>query len=890
MKIRKIFTALLTFIFVIAGIVSFQQEGREVHAADTSVVEDVMNVKCQVTEGTDAGTTSPVNMRLVASVDCLENYSEAGFEIYYNGTDDPSTATPIIAKTSTVYKRIVASTTSGVEYNYSAKVISTDSEYFVTVTLININPANFDKPFYIKPFCKMIDGETVYGVSRYVKVSDSYNNIINLPVKATEAQTTGMTVDYNTTKLAQVAGYDCDGTYAHLKFQVNDGQTLSSLTSFAVKDSGGTTIDIVTHRNLTTEYNGDGVGDISWYTEALVADSAETEFVIATNADLYGLLSKSKSYNFASDKIYVVSDITVNKGNATGWATTAPDSTMWWTPINSFAGTFDGQGHTISGLYGNSDTDMGLFVATVDSTVIQDLKVKNSYFETAGNEVGLSAVSGSGHGTFKDIYADAILVKTGGYDGKGVGGILGFANASTGTATIENCWSNCTIQADGKRVAGILGSANTSHVTVSVKHCLNTGTITYTGTSQATYRFFGGVVGATGNNTSAPKTGSFTMDDCLNIGTVTTSGGTLNARGAIIGQVEGTVNVTNTYGLDTSASGMIGSGTASVTSKTAEQLSGNNAKKTTALDFDNYWSAAYDAEPILTTFADDTDTLWMDTTWFNTTTNKGTIKTRNQLYGFAALAGDGTFNSESKVYLGADITVNEGTASKWATTEAEYAWTPINAFAGTFDGKGHTISGIYAVGNYKELGLFGTTAVGSTVKDFKLINSYFYQTGTGNTGSIAGTAKGNLDGIYTNAIVEGTATHIGGIVSIVEGERYLLEAGTPEEVSRTVNENEYTVIKQEVTNVYGRTIVKMTNCWFDGVVNAESTNDWARIGGMVASPAAGRLDMKNCLFTGTIYANGVSSHTRIGGFVGTRGSHAATSDAPTTKIQRQLQK
>ena len=207
--------------------------------------------------------------------------------------------------------------------------------------------------------------------------------------------------------------------------------------------------------------------------------------MIATDADLYGLVDTASTYS-SSDKIYVVSDIEINTGKATNWGTSAPSLT--WTPISNFKGTFDGEGHTISGLYAKTSATLGMFTATATTTVIQDLKLKNSYFETAGTGAGLAAISGNGHGTFKNIYADATLVgtATGNNDGN-VGGILGLVKSATGTVTIENCWSNCNIQAAGRRVGGILGCGNSHAATVSVQHCLNTGTITNTTTG---YRFF----------------------------------------------------------------------------------------------------------------------------------------------------------------------------------------------------------------------------------------------------------------------------------------------------------------------------------------------------------------------------------------------------------------
>lgn len=55
--------------------------------------------------------------------------------------------------------------------------------------------------------------------------------------------------------------------------------------------------------------------------------------------------------------------------------------------------------------------------------------------------------------------------------------------------------------------------------------------------------------------------------------------------------------------------------------------------------------------------------------------------------------------------LGADIVVNEGNASDWANERPRLRWTPISNFAGSFDGQGHTISGIYGKSHGSKMAL-----------------------------------------------------------------------------------------------------------------------------------------------------------------------------------------
>ena len=108
--------------------------------------------------------------------------------------------------------------------------------------------------------------------------------------------------------------------------------------------------------------------DVEWY------DTDATEFVITTAEELYELALLSDFYNFEGQTVKLGADIVINEGNASDWGKKAPTNS--WYPIQKFAGTFDGQGHTISGLYGlGSDTKMGLFSNTQSSCVITNLYI-----------------------------------------------------------------------------------------------------------------------------------------------------------------------------------------------------------------------------------------------------------------------------------------------------------------------------------------------------------------------------------------------------------------------------------------------------------------------------------------------------------------------------------
>ena len=90
---------------------------------------------------------------------------------------------------------------------------------------------------------------------------------------------------------------------------------------------------------------------------------------------------------------------------------------------------------------------------------------------------------------------------------------------------------------------------------------------------------------------------------------------------------------------------------------------------------------------------------------------------------------------------------------------SNYDWTPIGnglsaRFLGTFDGQGHTISGINVVGTTPYAGLFGV--VNGTVKNLKLVNSTIE--GKRYVGSIAAEVRGTLENCYVGSDVTVTTT------------------------------------------------------------------------------------------------------------------------------------
>lgn len=199
----------------------------------------------------------------------------------------------------------------------------------------------------------------------------------------------------------------------------------------------------------------------------------EPEYGKGTTEDPYQIANAGNLYWFAS---YVnnenneacaklTADIEMNGGSLTGKinedGSVINDVTVYkWIPIGhgsdngnakQFKGTFDGDNHTISGLYFYDNKDyVGLIGNTASGTEIKDVIVKDSYFK-GGSHV--SGVCGQNYGTILNCS------NTGTVNGIGfnIGGVCGINNG-----TILNCNNTGTVSGSGTfdDIGGVCGTNN----------------------------------------------------------------------------------------------------------------------------------------------------------------------------------------------------------------------------------------------------------------------------------------------------------------------------------------------------------------------------------------------------------------------------------------------
>jgi len=879
---------------------------------------DVLSVKAQVSTR-DVNSDESVdarNIRFVSSVDTL-NYSRVGFSLKF--VDENGIVTDTKTSTSKdVFKRI-SSATTGDEYNFAPKVIDTKSERLFTATWkgtdntgVDVNAAT---GFHVQAYWKTLDGITVYGQSRYVTVSQGLevnSHLINMSIeKGNLSKGSPIKVVCGDEDVTSVSGsvIYTDDIYAHIVINMGTQKRneLKSATTFTIKDESGTTLATEVYRNFFREATL-GTADTSWY-EAYSSDtSEEKEYVIATASDLYGLASVLKDTdNFASDKIYLIKDITVNSGTIKDMSADQKAQLTPWTPMGKtgkvFVGKFDGQGCSISGLYSSTDTNYtGLFAQTGANAEIRNLILSNSYFaNTNASAYGLGSVVGLVvGGTFDSIYCtNDVVVESAGQQ---TGGVIGRLSLSNAVYHINNCWFDGQVNVTGTSsrnvyCGGIVGCVVQG--TLNISNCLNTGSVSYTCTATPTTTLMvGGICGGTMNATAF-----LNMSNCFNTGVVSApieSGvAGLLGYGNNVNTTEGKYQWTfnNCYVLETAcATGFYKVKDGAKASKTNTDFVSNAdnslvGHQSYTSDLFNlglysycksdsyteesrpYWVVNIDGMPTLKDFTTD----WVDVGWYyeNNPTDDGadifTISTAEELYGFSTISQGFNFAKDT-IQLGDNIDVNSAIVSVSAIASPDKnagirTWTPIGSdFAGTFDGNNKTIKGVYVNTTNANGGFFAKTVHGSIVKNFRLVDSYIYVNNTSaEAGSIAGYGAGTFENIYSNAVVTSTKNRAGGIVGRFQ------DGTLGTSVSFTIDDENTGWIK---------------HCWFDGSVTVSDSG--ACVGGIVAGVLNGKVEISGCLNTGKIvsgkYAAGLcgrgtnNAYLVMADSIGAGGEGAITGD------------
>ena len=559
-----------------------------------------------------------------------------------------------------------------------------------------------------------------------------------------------------------------------------------------------------------------------------------------------------------------------------------------WTPIGTqaspFCGTFDGDGHTVSGVYVDSGIDCAGFFGSVvipsntsgdtdapdkmtseyvlqhTQTSIKNIKITNAEIHggySVGGIVGYAENLGLSDCSFEgDVYGS----------GNSIGGIVGWAYYYT---VINQCYSSGTVSGN-QRVGGIAGYANGNSVIVksysdmAVSGKLNVGGVG--GTLSGAFLegcFFLGSVSADDTVGGLVGYALFsTVCDAYAIAPVTSTG---KEVGGTIGSVYGSECDSNFYSYETSGvDGTAGVGRTLADMKLSAFVKELNVQKA-YFCFD--YTEINNGYPVLAWML--SLDVWAGDRSVPQKNSSGTylISKPSELAWFAALV-NGQLNGMD-ANPNANATVTDNLLMNINVNDDSFGvieWTPIgideaHGYNGIFNGGGYNIAGLYTSSSSgdsgRNIGLFGYINTG-TVTNTVVLDGRI--SGIENVGGIAGYLKsGSILNCAVDSEVSGDKA-VGGLVGNLGGST--ASVSTSGMLGSIVGTN-YSNDKAFLTNVGG--VVGISNkatvnkCFNYATISAPNARF---VGGILGYNSAGTLT--NSYST----AAQTSGNVMVGGLVG----------------------
>ena len=489
------------------------------------------------------------------------------------------------------------------------------------------------------------------------------------------------------------------------------------------------------------------------------AGTVDDPYKISTGAELAYLAEKvNGGESYSGNYFKLTSDIRLNTDDV-------PTSENTWTPIgnssNKFQGTFDGDGHTISGLYitatGSGAGNLGLFGNLGNSAVIKNLIVKGTV--DCDKKTYVAGIAGR-------CVAWKTVVQNCGFYGNvvggnsNVGGVVGFGNN-----VAKNCWYYYSGDTDGYKVGvsgGTAGNNCYQNVSSSAKGTYVQANFADTVTEKLNASLSDGdklwKVGTKHPEFPGPNERVVILDKYL-----PTSTAAMSIKDDVSGKLVSQIIVENGGQVTLVPTGTVWY---SLDGKNWDSFSGERSIQINATEQTvRIYYAASDEE--------------MEAgAWYKK--DEGTSETpyeigsAAQLAYLAKLVNEGNSFQGKFIRLKNDIRLNDKDVP--TAEDNPVAWTPIGVyvdgstkdkpFSGTFDGNGHTISGLYINSMMANgQGLFAVLGAGGTVQN--LIVTGTVHTPYGDVvGGIAAKSSGKVwnCGFYGDVRAATWLSTVGGVV------------------------------------------------------------------------------------------------------------------------------
>ena len=353
------------------------------------------------------------------------------------------------------------------------------------------------------------------------------------------------------------------------------------------------------------------LADIAYAQTATMPSGSGTSgdpYLIATLNNLYWVTQNSSSWGS-----YFQQTADIDASADSSWNSGAGFRPIGTSSNSTFYGVYDGNGHTISGLFISQSTgsDLGLFGDIFGATV-KNIGLLNERVTQTRNIGNTGGLVGAGYQSTIDNCYTTGSVTLGPVESQGVGGSVGGlvgafptfpANYINMNSTVSNSHSTATVTgARVDAVGGLVGSSGTTQGHITLSNCFSTGAVS----DDSSSAYVGGLVGvnyASQSITDCYSTGSVsaagssdivgglvgwnytsTISDCYSSGNVV--GGT-DVGGLVGSNTSGTIN--NSFwdiqsSGQTSSAGGTGESTAAMKTQSTFTGAGWNFASTWAID------------------------------------------------------------------------------------------------------------------------------------------------------------------------------------------------------------------------------------------------------------------------------------------------------------------
>ncbi len=684
---------------------------------------------------------------------------------------------------------------------------------------------------------------------------------------------------------------------------------LSFVNNIEVNAAIPTDDSIFINSTITLDYYGSGLYKIEKIEHLyMMRYHLSSGFILMNDLDFSDLDDYANSGLFGD----------FNNDGTSGFITTELTDNDGWVPIgllsSNFTGTFDGNNHSIDGLFINLSAEkVGLFANTSGATIL-DLGLTN--VDITGTQFTGGLVGIDNNSTFNNVYVTG--------DIRGTSSVGALTGSSLGT-TYNNCFSSGSVIGSGNRIGGLIGGSerteiNNSYSNTDVTGVHNVGglvgrTSSATGISTIDNSYATGlVIGNTkvGGLVGQEVNGSI-LRNSLSVGFV--SG--VSTVGALVGDYISNT-ITNSWYLDYNDDPVynnIGDGA------TFEQISSGlwlNNLLNSGLAFEINQNVNSDKLPLLkndvgVVLSDQSNTYlsnarvldaeekldFVGISYNADGSGLYEVETIEQLYAMRYHLSSGFIllndldYSEQSSYAYPDMISdwngdNQGTESILTQLTSGLGWVPIGVtgdkFSGSFDGNGKTISNLFINRSTDNVGLFGSLSgaiisniglldvditgsvytaglVGTTYNGSTVINSYSIGkvNGTGPVGGLVGmNYASSVMNSYTGGIVNGSLDVVGGLVGNnigIGGTALIKNSYSSANVSGAVQVGG--LVGRSASTNTGDTLV--INSYSTGTVTGNSD-----VGGLVG---VNKIDDIS-LITNSYSVGLVSGVTNIGGIVG----------------------